>query len=100
MPHPEMTPEPVAHGTYIMFVPVTQPNRVPPYKTLRWQVHAKRDNAALGEIKWYPGWRKYAFMPAPDTIFEQRCLRDIAEFIETKTDQQKTTGRAPKLKVK
>lgn len=36
----------------------------------------------LGDIKWWSPWRKYAFFPEEGTLFEQDCLRDIAEFIE------------------
>lgn len=89
--------EPIAHGTYIEFVPQDIPED---RKTRPYLVRAKRDGAQLGIIKWYPGWRKYAFFPAGDTIFEQRCMRDIAQFIESKTDQQKTDGKPPKLKVR
>ncbi len=36
----------------------------------------------LGDIKWWCSWRKYAFFPAPDTLYEQDCLRDITKFLE------------------
>lgn len=36
----------------------------------------------LGKIKWYAPWRKYAFFPDNDTLYEQDCLKDIANFIE------------------
>lgn len=39
----------------------------------------------LGRIRWFGRWRKYAFEPAPNTIFEQDCLRDIAAFCEDLT---------------
>lgn len=36
----------------------------------------------LGKIKWYPPWRKFAFFPISDTIYENVCLKEIAGFIE------------------
>jgi hypothetical protein len=42
-------------------------------------------SASLGIIKWYGAWRRYCFFPAPSTIFEETCLRDIATFCEAGT---------------
>jgi hypothetical protein len=39
----------------------------------------------VGFIGWYGPWRKYALQPEPDTVFEQDCLRAIADFCEAKT---------------
>lgn len=39
----------------------------------------------LGEIRWYGAWRKYAFFPSQQTLFEEVCLREIAMFIENRT---------------
>ena len=41
-----------------------------------------KDGAPLGLVKWFGRWRKYSFFPCADTVFEQDCLRDIAEIIE------------------
>jgi hypothetical protein len=57
----------------------------PSGKTERWSVHAKQGGGALGEVKWYPGWRRYCFFPFAGTLYEQDCLRDIAAFCETET---------------
>ncbi len=40
---------------------------------------ATRDN--IGQIRWYAPFRKYSFMPYPNTVYEQDCLRDIMDFI-------------------
>jgi len=57
--------------------------------TERWQVETKDGNGILGIVKWYPSWRRYCFFPERDTVFEQDCLRDIAQFCETKTKERK-----------
>lgn len=56
----------------------------PSGKTRIWQIESKR-SALLGDVRWYGPWRKYAFFPEANTIFEQDCLRDIADFIERET---------------
>lgn len=63
-------------------------------KTIVWWLYSsKEDNIHtglhLGEIRWRGAWRKYAFFPEPDTVFEQDCLRDIAQFCEDKTREHK-----------
>jgi hypothetical protein len=70
--------------SYIEFV------QVPPVagekrKTKIWQVRAKEDGAFLGEVRWFGRWRGYSYFPYNDTIYEHRCLRDIAEFVESKS---------------
>ena len=47
-----------------------------------WEIKPKKEELPLGFIKWYPPWRKYAFFPVDDTLYEPTCLRDIAKFIE------------------
>ncbi len=58
-------------------------------KTIIWYVYSSKDedgtNLAIGEIRWFGRWRKYAFFPDRDTIYEQDCLRDLAQFCEDKT---------------
>jgi hypothetical protein len=39
----------------------------------------------LGRIKWFAPWRKYAFPPSSETVFEEDCLREIATFCVEET---------------
>lgn len=50
-------------------------------KTQIWEVMTY-EYICLGFIKWFPSWRKYAFYPETDTVYENVCLKDIANFIE------------------
>jgi hypothetical protein len=46
------------------------------------------DNKETGEIayiRFYPKWRKYVFEPLDNTVYEQVCMREIADFIERQT---------------
>jgi hypothetical protein len=57
-------------------------------KTDVWHVWSLKDQelgSHLGIVSWRSTWRKYAFYPSPQTLFEQDCLRDLAQFIEEET---------------
>lgn len=70
-------------------------------KTKRWHVWPADEKTrhlarALGFIRWYGAWRKYAFVPNTETIFEATCLRDIADFCERQTREHRDTLKARK----
>jgi hypothetical protein len=74
---------------YLMPLP-----RGPGMVTDRWEVKAKKGDHHLGRICWKAQWRCYVFMPCYPTVFEQDCLRDIANFIEQATIDHKS-GNVP-----
>jgi hypothetical protein len=53
-------------------------------KTKRWSVDTL-NGILLGHVQWYGQWRQYSFFPHDATVFERKCLRDIASFCEMKT---------------
>jgi hypothetical protein len=64
-------------------------------KTSIWQVinRAYDQEILLGHVKWYAPWRCYAFYPlGVNTLFEARCLREIADFTQDETDQHMGRG--------
>ena len=63
------------------------------HKTLtnKWEVVTKQ-GGHLGYVKWYSGWRRYCFFPSPGTLYEQDCLRDIAEFCQTESKRYKESA--------
>jgi hypothetical protein len=63
-------------------------------KTDRWVVWSLQAALYLGEVKWKSSWRKYAFFPPPDRVFEEDCLRDIAKFCEEETIAHRKGRRA------
>jgi len=70
---------------------------IPPgQKTKRWLVETEDGNLTLGTVKWYGAWRCYSFFPSPATLFEQQCLRDIADFVAKATAEHKS-ARLDKL---
>lgn len=69
-----MTDEPF-ESTFLRFV------QAPPKpKTKVWWVVQRQRNIHLGWVGWWASWRRYAFYPKADTIFEETCLQDIARF--------------------
>ena len=65
-------------------------------KTRNWTVTANEGGAVLGIVKWYIPWRKYCFFPERNCVFEQDCLRDIAEFCEVRTKTHREELKASK----
>lgn len=61
----------------------------PAPKTRRVWVVNKHDDTCLGNIGWFGRWRRYAFYPNDGTLFEQDCMRDIANYIEEMTKQHR-----------
>lgn len=57
-------------------------------KTEVWMVRTL-DHTPIGEVKWWSAWRKYCFMPKANTIFEEVCLRQIADFVQSRTLEHK-----------
>lgn len=74
---------------FMEYDPFRIDGRINRKKTTMYWVMSKSDKARLGEIKWYGPWRKYAFFPEVETVFETTCLRDIVEFIIELMDKRK-----------
>lgn len=59
-------------------------------KTKIWDVITKEFPTKIGQIKWHAPWRKYSFFPESDTIFEEICLNDIANFCKSQKEKSKS----------
>lgn len=51
-------------------------------KTRRFTVQNIKSGHLLGWIRWYGPFRGYAFLPCEGTVYEEDCLRDLADFID------------------
>lgn len=60
----------------------------PGRKTQQWSVNTT-GGTRLGIIQWLPAWRCYSYFPAPSTIYEEECMREIADFCERATNNHK-----------
>lgn len=65
--------------------PVPAPDR----KTSIWEVCSIQGGLSLGEVKWFAHWRQYTFWPAVGTIYDESCMREIADFVEAETKKHK-----------
>lgn len=78
--------------SYINIVETVNPHSD---KTRRWNIMSTEfPHIKLGAVAWMGPWRKYAFYPETDTIFEEVCLADIAEFLLRATSEHRTERRA------
>jgi hypothetical protein len=57
-------------------------------KTLKYCV-TNEPGETLGEVKWHGAWRAYCFFPAAGALFDRACLRELADFCERATDDQR-----------
>lgn len=67
-------------------------------KTKIWDVMDSDETFDLGTISWYGRWRGYAFYPSQymETIYEHKCLRIIADFLEAQTKMTRAEWRKRK----
>lgn len=84
LPVPTTTWGETEEGTHILFVPAA-----PKAKTKVWWILNRYDHGHLGWIAWYSHWRKYSFTPNGGSVYEEKCLREIADFCEKKTKEHK-----------
>lgn len=57
-------------------------------RTEIWRV-ATRAGLPLGEIKWFPRWRQYAFFCFKNTWLSPVCMVDISKAIEKLNKEQR-----------
>jgi len=63
-------------------------------KTTLWKVVTKDGTEVLGEIRWFPRWRCYAFFSTvPCCVLEKQCLRDISDFCEEETNKHRAAAK-------
>ena len=84
---------------WIRFVESSSVSR--PGKTKTWDVRTEKEGQFIGKIGWYSAWRKYVYYPE-NSLYEEDCLRDIADFLEAETlahkaklAEKKATGAIP-----
>jgi hypothetical protein len=49
--------------------------------TRRWAVKSDQSGCILGMIKWHAPWRRYAFFPLGETLFDFACMQELTCFI-------------------
>lgn len=72
-------------GKYIKF----EDTSIAGNKTKMFLVINNESEETIGLIKWYGAFRKYSFFPNANTVFENKCLRDITVVLEYLMEQHK-----------
>lgn len=70
--------------SFLTFTETPNPDK----KTRVWDVKSASNGSFLGRIDYMSGWRKYAFAPAGETIFDYKCLNEITYFLLTHKDDR------------
>jgi len=50
-------------------------------KTQVYNVISVTQGSILGRLLWWGSWRQYVFEPAPYTVWNKDCLRELAEYL-------------------
>ena len=88
------TSVPKWEGTYVLFELLGVSDSG---KTQLWTVFPKMNSTNyLGTVQWFAHWRKYAFYPNPETVYEETCLNDISTFIKMLTRKHKSSTKSQK----
>ncbi|RLI55250.1 MAG: hypothetical protein DRP09_10570 [Candidatus Thorarchaeota archaeon] len=62
-------------------------------KTWIIAVFNKKTETFLGQVRWFGNWRKYCFYPERNTIYDQKCLGDIGNFMKMLTKHHREKKR-------
>jgi hypothetical protein len=61
-------------------------------------IHLVQNNNSgdtLGVVSWHGPWHQYVFAPSHATIFSAGCLKDIDQFLEETSVEQRKSRRVP-----
>lgn len=59
-------------------------------KTRLWSIKSEDKQEHLGCVVWDAPWRQYVFQPSADlNVFNCRCLRDLAAFLDVVNEQHR-----------
>lgn len=78
---------------YLKFQEVSKPKR----KTKFVRVLSKDGETLLGEISFWPAWRKYVFNPAWSTMFDNKCLLEIISKLDEMNNEIRAEWKSRRL---
>lgn len=44
-------------------------------------IYSNKDESVLGQIKWFSSWRKFCFFPKQDTVWDDKCLKELTDYL-------------------
>lgn len=72
-------------GDYLLFGDCMYAN----LKTRVISVSSKKGDFQLGQIRWFPRWGQYVFLPENAMVFNPSCLKEIIQVIEALMNDRK-----------
>lgn len=57
-------------------------------KTSVFLVLSKRGDL-LGQIRWWPSWRRYCLFTLPNRVLSQGCMTDVCSFIDELKEERR-----------
>lgn len=66
-------------------------------KTRIVNVYSLNGSESIGEISWFPHWRRYVFFPAEGTLYDPDCLKELAEKVKEMTQSHKENRDQEKI---
>ena len=55
-----------------------------------WSCRSNANEWQIGQVYWYPRWRRYCYFPTEETVYDVGCLEDIVVFIRELMRDRKT----------
>lgn len=77
----------MGHSPYIQIVDF---GTSPSGKTKIWLVRNTRTDEDIGHIRWHGPWRGYVFEAAEAGFYDEKCLKQISDFIITANQDHKS----------
>ena len=74
------------------YIELGRSKRSPSGKTKIWpvmQIGVEGFRLKLGEIRWQASWRRYAFFPEIQTVYDSSCMRTLADYCDYKTQDHR-----------
>lgn len=66
----------------------------PSGKTKVWFIYSHLHGDVLGEVRWMGRWRQYSLFVRPDTIWNDACLREVADFLIKANSEHRAARQA------
>lgn len=48
-----------------------------------YRIYNNKGGDQIGIISWYKPWKQYVFSSQPECVFNNSCLRDVLDFMES-----------------
>ena len=61
-------------------------------KTGVYLISSIKTDTILGRVYWYNSWRRYAFFPEENSVFDSSCLGEIKVFIDSLMKKRSERG--------